>query len=504
MAQWGHGAVTGSGYAIAWQPEATPSHIAMACAMAGVAWQPRPEMVVADLGCGRGYNANLLAAANPGWTVLGLDHDPAGIAEAMALAARAGLSNALFAEADLGGMDDAEIDRLPPLDVAIIHGLWSWVSDAVRAGIVRLLSRRLKPGGVAYLGYNALPGSGADMALQRLLRQLAGPFGTGAGEAAAAAARAMERLRGMAGALKLPRTPMLARLLADPPGLEPGFVAHEFLTTHWRPVFHADLVRDLGPARLEFVGSVNLHEALPGLYCDPGQLAVMGRLGDGPPREFLKDLCLPRGFRADVFIRGARAVDGFAALSALPLAAIRPLPERSPEFNSGASRGALQQPVWEVIATVLGQGPARLGEIGAAIDASGGGGAAAPHPAEMLALLVGTGCVLPLFQGGGRRQPAATRFNIAAAAAHAPHGEDLGDKPGQYGLAAPLGLGGLAASALDLALAGALLEGVAAEPLALAHRLQPWLEGERLETAQGRIATRLADRLPVWRRFGVL
>jgi len=497
MSSWGHGAVTGSGYAIAWQPEATPAHIAMACAMAGIGWQPRPGMVVADLGCGRGYNANLLAAANPGWTVLGLDHDPAGIAEAMQLAGQAGLSNVLFSEADLGGMGDGEIQRLPPIDVAIIHGVWSWVSDAVRAGMVRLLARRLKPGGVVYLGYNALPASGADLALQRLLRLLAGPFGTGAGEATAAAARAMERLRGMAAALKLPRTPMLARLLAEPPVLEPGFVAHEFLTAHWRPVFHADLCRELGAARLDFVGSVNLFEALPGLFCDPEQMTVMGKLGEGPPREFLKDLCLPRGFRADVFIRGARALHSSTALAALPVAAIRALPVQSPEFNSGASRGTLQQPVWELIAAMLTEGPARLADIRAAL------GEGAPHPAEMLALLVGTGCVLPLFQGGGP-QAAATRFNIAAAAAHAPHGEDLGGQPGQYGLAAPRALGGLPASALDLALAGAMLEGTPAEPLALARHLQPWLEGERLATAQGRIAARLEERLPVWRHFGVL
>ena len=54
------------------------------------------------------------------------------------------------------------------------------------------------------------------MALQRLLRHLAGPFGSGAGEAAAAAQRAMGRLRDLAPGLPLPRSPMLARLLADP------------------------------------------------------------------------------------------------------------------------------------------------------------------------------------------------------------------------------------------------------------------------------------------------
>jgi SAM-dependent methyltransferase len=497
MANWGHGAVTASGYAIAWQPEPTPSHIAMACAMAGIDWKPRPSMVVADLGCGRGYNASLLAAANPGWTVLGLDHDPSGIAEARQLAAQAGLSNTRFAEADLAGMSLAEIDSLPPLDIAIIHGVWSWVSDDVRAGIVRLLTRRLKPGGVAYLGYNSLPASAADMALQRLLRQLAGPFGTGAGEAAAAAARAMARLRGMAGALKLPRTPMLARLLADPPVLEPSFVAHEFLTAHWRPVFQADLCRDLSAARLDFVGSVNLFEALPGLFCNPEQMAVMRSLGDAPAQEFLKDLCLPRGFRADVFIRGARRVEAGTALHGLWVAAIRALPEESPEFHTGISRGAMQQPVWSQVATILRQGPARLGDIHTAL------GGAAPHLVEILAMLVGTGCVLPLFQGGGP-QAAATRFNIAAAAAYAPHGEDLGETPGQYGLATPHGLGGLQASALDLAIVAALLKGAPAEPLGLARHLQPALEGERLVTAQRRIAARLEERLPVWQHFGVM
>ncbi len=497
MANWGHGAVTASSYAIAWQAEHTPPHIALACAMAGIDWQPRPSMTVADLGCGRGYNANLLAAANPGWTVLGLDHDPSGIAEARQLAAQAGLSNSRFAEADLAGMSLAEIDSLPPLDIAIIHGVWSWVSDEVRAGIVRLLARRLKPGGVAYLGYNALPASGADMALQRLLRQLAGPFGTGAGEAAAAAARAVARLRGMAGALKLPRTPMLARLLADPPVLEPSFVAHEFLTAHWRPVFQADLCRELAAAKLDFVGSVNLFEALPGMFCEPEQMAAMRRLGDGPAQEFLKDLCLPRGFRADVFIRGARQVDAAAALHGIWVAAIRALPEESPALNTGASRGAMQQPVWAQIAGILRQGPARLGDIHAAL------GGAAPHLAEILAMLVGTGCVLPLFQAGGP-QAAATRFNIAAAAAYAPHGEDLGNTPGQYGLATPHGLGGLPASALDLAIVAALLEGNPTEPLALARRLQPLLEGERLMTAQGRIAARLEEKLSIWQHFGVV
>jgi hypothetical protein len=62
----------------------------------------------------------------------------------------------------------------------------------------------------------------------------------------------------------------------------------------------------------------------------------------------------------------------------------------------------------------------------------------------------------------------------------------------------------LPATALDLAIVAALLDGVAAEPSALARRLKPMLKGEALLTAQGRIAARLAEKLLVWRNFGVV
>lgn len=493
MADWSHGYIAGSTYGIAWQSAQTPAHMAMVCAAAGIDWQPQPQMTVADIGCGRGYAVNTLAAANPDWTVIGLDHSPVHIAEGTETASRAGLSNALFLESDLAALDEAALDRIPPLDVAMVHGVWSWVSDEVRAGIVRLLARRLKPGGVAYFGYNALPAAGADLGLQRLLRHLAGPVGTQPGEAEAAAALAVERLRGMAEHLPLRQTPMLRRLLADPPAMEAAFVAHEFLTTHWRPVFFEDLCADLGPAKLDFVGSTNLFELVPGLVCDAAQLGVMATLPEGAPREFLKDLCLPRAFRADVFIRGGRRTDPLQALDSLVLGAVAPLPEASPVLETGTGRAAMPQPAWEAVAAALAAGPQPLGLLRS-------GGASTLHPMEALALLTGTGMVLPVFRPPARAA-AATRFNIAAAAIHAPTGEGTG----QFALASPVAAGGLTATALDLALAAALLQGAdPQDPLALARRLQPNLSPQGQERAAEIIADRWEERIPVWQSFGIL
>lgn len=479
----------GAAYSIAFQAQQTPAHFALVAAMAGHPWTLRERMVVVDLGCGRGHVAQVLAAANPGWTVFGLDHDAAAIAEARQLAARAGLANANFLELDLAALDGAELDPLPECDVVMAHGIWGWVSDAVRAGVVRFLARRLKPGGLAYVGTNALPAAGAEAGLQRLLRHLAG------GEASAeAAGHAMARLRALAesGGLPLPRTPMLERLLAEPCVLEPGFVAHEFLTPHWRPVFHEDLAAALAPARLEFLGSCNLAEALPALVGTPAQRAALAPL-EG--MEFTKDLLLPRAFRADLFVRGRRRVEPDAAMDALPLAAWQAPPAASPALRTAEGRAALPEAAWAPIAARLAEGPARLGALRAAVPE-----ALRPQAAELLALLVDTGLCLPVFRAPATA-PSATRFNRAAAAFHAPGGAGTG----HFALASPVAAGGVPAGALDLALVGALLAGGDADnPEALLAQFQPGLGGGARLAALSRIRARLAEALPLWRRFGIL
>jgi len=483
-------APTGGQYAIAYQPQQTPAHFTLVAAMAGHPWSLREDMVVADLGCGRGHVAQVLAAANPGWTVFGLDHDAAAIQEARQLAARAGLPNVNFLEVDLGALDGAELAALPQFDVVMAHGVWTWVSDAVRAGILRLLSGHLKPGGLAYLGYNALPGAMADAPLQRLLWHLSDHEAS-----AAAAAHAMERLRGMAGRLPLPRTEMLQHILAEPARLEPAFLAHEFLTPHWRPVFHTELCAALAPTKLDFLGSCNLLEGLPALIGDANQQRILAPLVAADAGEFAKDLLLPRTFRADVFVRGRRRTDPSRLLDAIPVAARTAPPEASPVLRVADGRAALPQPAWAPMAAALAEGPARLGALRHLAPQGTG-----PHPAELAALLVDSGLALPVFRPPGPA-PAAIRLNRAAAAFHAPGGEGRGN----FALASAVAAGGLPADPLELALVGAVLGGAdAASPAALLTALNPGLGGGQRAEALTRVAAKLAEALPAWRRFGIV
>jgi tRNA/tmRNA/rRNA uracil-C5-methylase (TrmA/RlmC/RlmD family) len=89
--------------------------------------------------------------------VTGIDFSPAHVAAALALAAEAGIANVHFIEADLAALAAGELaPDIPESDVVAAHGRWSWVGDPARAGIVRLLGSRLRPGRLLYICYNAM------------------------------------------------------------------------------------------------------------------------------------------------------------------------------------------------------------------------------------------------------------------------------------------------------------------------------------------------------------
>jgi 2-polyprenyl-3-methyl-5-hydroxy-6-metoxy-1,4-benzoquinol methylase len=79
-----------------------------------------------DLGCGQGYTANLIAAANPGAQVLGIDFNPSHIANARAFAVAARLSNVNFREASFEEV--AADPAVPQFDIMAMHGVFSWMS----------------------------------------------------------------------------------------------------------------------------------------------------------------------------------------------------------------------------------------------------------------------------------------------------------------------------------------------------------------------------------------
>jgi len=150
--KWGGGYVTDIAYLPGYYRHQSPLHLHLACLLGGVSppnLSSGSPLCYLELGCGHGFGALALAACNPSWRVTGIDFNPAHIAAARGLAAQAGITNARFIEADLATLtDDHRAREVPEADFATLHGLWSWVADPVRVGIVRLLATKVRPGGV--------------------------------------------------------------------------------------------------------------------------------------------------------------------------------------------------------------------------------------------------------------------------------------------------------------------------------------------------------------------
>jgi SAM-dependent methyltransferase len=110
---------------------------------------------VLELGCGDGGNLLSLAQALPRASFVGVDLAAAAIARGNELAQAAGLKNAQLRCADLQELPQ----DLGSFDYILAHGVYSWIPPDARKALLTAIRDRLAPQGVAYVSYNAYPGS---------------------------------------------------------------------------------------------------------------------------------------------------------------------------------------------------------------------------------------------------------------------------------------------------------------------------------------------------------
>jgi SAM-dependent methyltransferase len=132
-----------------------PARVEVLARLFGLSPAPAGACRVLEVGCGDGGNVLSMAQTLPGSTFTGIDLAAGGIARGNELAAAAGLDNvALRAE---------DIERLPadlgPFDYIVAHGVYSWIPPRARGALLQCCGERLAPHGVAYVSYNAYPGS---------------------------------------------------------------------------------------------------------------------------------------------------------------------------------------------------------------------------------------------------------------------------------------------------------------------------------------------------------
>ncbi len=506
-ATWSGGYATETPYLPTYLSAQAPAEMAAVAALAGVHFGLKREgLTVLDLGCGRGVAALSLAAANPSWTVIGIDYMPAHVSEARDIAAAAGLDNIRFLEADIGALDDAAAERLlPELDSVSLHGLWTWVSDRVRAGILAILRARLRPGGFALVSYNALPGWSSDLALRRLLHDHVAS-GTGPIEARMAEAIDAARALHAAGATALKDSFFMRRFAEAAPASREAFAryaVHEFMSEHWRPAFAQDVAADFAQAKLDRVGPAALALHFAELTLEPAQREAIDGLPRGMDREFLRDLYAEPSLRQDLFVRGRRPADPATSVAELVLA-LRLVPEDGRvALDTPAGQAELPPAVIGAALGALQRRPHSMAELMALPEM------ARTTPGELLAILAGSHVAAPVWRDApdAAATTRARRFNEVLLR-HL--GADAAVMGGDLAIAAPMLGAGVPTAPVEIATLIALQAAAdagrppPAVPEIAAGMLVQGSSAEAVAWTERAVNRTLTRRLAAWRTVGLL
>ena len=143
-----------------------PDRLATVATLLGLQPAPPGRCRVLEIGCGNGGNLIPMAFAMPESTFTGIDLAATPIAQGKKLVEQVGMKNITLLQQDLTTYaPDPEA-----FDYVIAHGVYAWVAPPVQDRLLAVCRAALAPQGVAFVSYNALPGSHIRLMLREMMR----------------------------------------------------------------------------------------------------------------------------------------------------------------------------------------------------------------------------------------------------------------------------------------------------------------------------------------------
>lgn len=305
-------------------PRTHPEHLSAVSALCARPAPPFARCRVLELGCARGANLLPMALDLPESEFVGVDLSEGQIAEARRRAQSLGLSNVSFHATSITDIDETFGD----FDYVVCHGVYSWVPPAVRDAILDVCRERMRPAGVAYVSFNALPGWNGLRTIRDFLLEHA-PEGP-ALQRIARARRALSVLDEALRAAPAPWSAWLRDELAEIAGAEDAYLFHEYLEAVNDAVYLRDFVAHAGAHGLAQLADADLRIAAAALR--PGS-------GDALALAQSVDFTRNRRFRASLLVRRETAAGRAdpAALARLYLATRAELPDLGDTALTNAS-----------------------------------------------------------------------------------------------------------------------------------------------------------------------
>lgn len=205
-------------------------------------------------------------------------------------------------------------DDLPSFDFIAMHGVWSWISRENRELLLAFIDQKLAPGGIVYLGYNALPGWGPALSLRELL----------VARASSASLSSLPLEQRIEAALEfavhlvatdpkvLASQPRLEQHLRNIRSQKKSYLAHEYFNHDWHPMPFAQVAADLSPLGLQYLGQADFSDAYDEWRLTEPQRDLLSTIDDVLLRETARDLMLDRRFRRDYWVRSEMRVNSLS------------------------------------------------------------------------------------------------------------------------------------------------------------------------------------------------
>lgn len=412
MSEWSSGYVTDVGYTHGFYREMTPSILQFFQLMANAGGRTAPQ-TYCELGCGQGFSANILAAANPDISFHATDFNPTQIAGAQILAEAAGTKNVTFYDQSFSQFRNEQ--SLPAkFDVIALHGIYSWIGANVRKDIIHFIDERLKPGGIVYISYNALPGWAAAAPMRHLMylhtKNSGGPTASRLQPALDFLAQMSEK-----NARYFLANPGVKERAAKLNEQNKQYLAHEYLNEAWTAFYHNQVATELSEARLSFLCSAHLPDHVDAINLTEDQRNILSEIADPTFREVTRDYMMNQQFRRDIFARGAVSMSVTEArehwldlrFALSTLAAEVPM-----KINGALGEANLQEEVYKPVINSLADGPKTVRTMAGEKAIADLGWAKLQ---QALIILAGAGHVQPCpdASGDAARRKSTRSFNLA-------------------------------------------------------------------------------------------
>lgn len=259
-----------------------------------------------DLGCGNGVSVNLLASTFPQGHFYGIDFNAEHIANAQAIADKAGLKNVTFIDASF---EQYEKSDPPKFDFIAMHGIYSWVGLEVREQIQRLVDTTLKPGGLVYVCYNTLPGWSDLIPLWKMMQAYTAHLPVDSLTKARVGLKNLSFLRDQ-GASYFRDNPAASRYLDRLLKRDPHYVAHEFCNGCFEPQYFMDVAADFGQFGIDYAGTMKIHRNNMSNILSSRYHDHLKSTPDPLERESRASFIRNEFFRRDLYIRdGVKLAD---------------------------------------------------------------------------------------------------------------------------------------------------------------------------------------------------